>query len=154
MEGFAAVSEHSPQWRIFSWPWQVWSFQISGKNCKCLNLTSCLIGENFSSCWLVPLCFLQVAPKPNTFLPYGSGSHSCPGNELARLEVLVLLHHLTTKYRYKQPTVASSSPSFSYLLSIFTTITWELSTCCSKLIWHQTAHKAYTNKDICTCPEI
>lgn len=41
----------------------------------------------------------QVAPKPNTFLAFGSGTHSCPGNELAKLEILVLLHHLTTKYR-------------------------------------------------------
>ncbi|KAI3865486.1 hypothetical protein MKX03_020624 [Papaver bracteatum] len=42
----------------------------------------------------------EVAPKPNTFMPFGSGTHSCPGNELAKLEILVLLHHLTTKYRW------------------------------------------------------
>ncbi|KAI7752980.1 hypothetical protein M8C21_026721 [Ambrosia artemisiifolia] len=42
----------------------------------------------------------QVAPKANTFMPFGSGIHSCPGNELAKLEILVLLHHLTTKYRW------------------------------------------------------
>jgi (+)-abscisic acid 8'-hydroxylase len=42
----------------------------------------------------------QVTPKPNTFMPFGNGTHSCPGNELAKLEMLVLLHHLTTKYRY------------------------------------------------------
>ncbi|KMT12295.1 hypothetical protein BVRB_5g102360 [Beta vulgaris subsp. vulgaris] len=42
----------------------------------------------------------EVAPKPNTFLPFGNGIHSCPGNELAKLEILVLLHHLTTKYRW------------------------------------------------------
>ncbi|XP_057965834.1 abscisic acid 8'-hydroxylase CYP707A2-like [Malania oleifera] len=42
----------------------------------------------------------EVAPKPNTFLPFGNGTHACPGNELAKLEVLVLLHHLTTKYRW------------------------------------------------------
>lgn len=41
----------------------------------------------------------QVSPKPNTFMPFGNGTHSCPGNELAKLEILVLLHHLTTKYR-------------------------------------------------------
>jgi len=45
------------------------------------------------------LLWEQVAPKPNTFLPFGSGIHACPGNELAKLEILVLLHHLTTKYR-------------------------------------------------------
>ncbi|KAL8536573.1 hypothetical protein ACS0TY_011961 [Phlomoides rotata] len=41
----------------------------------------------------------EVAPKPNTFMPFGNGIHACPGNELAKLEILVLLHHLTTKYR-------------------------------------------------------
>ncbi|KAK6934083.1 Cytochrome P450, partial [Dillenia turbinata] len=42
----------------------------------------------------------EVAPKPNTYMPFGNGTHSCPGNELAKLEILVLLHHLTTKYRW------------------------------------------------------
>ncbi|XP_040989497.1 abscisic acid 8'-hydroxylase CYP707A2-like [Juglans microcarpa x Juglans regia] len=42
----------------------------------------------------------EVAPKPNTFMPFGNGIHSCPGNELAKLEISVLLHHLTTKYRW------------------------------------------------------
>ncbi|KAF8378947.1 hypothetical protein HHK36_028372 [Tetracentron sinense] len=42
----------------------------------------------------------EVAPKSNTFMPFGSGTHSCPGNELAKLEILVLLHHLTTKFRW------------------------------------------------------
>lgn len=42
----------------------------------------------------------EVAPKPNTFLPFGNGTHSCPGNELAKLEMLVLFHHLATKYRW------------------------------------------------------
>ncbi|KAJ1434124.1 Cytochrome P450 [Sesbania bispinosa] len=42
----------------------------------------------------------EVAPKPNTFMPFGNGTHACPGNELAKLEILVLVHHLTTKYRW------------------------------------------------------
>lgn len=42
----------------------------------------------------------EVAPKPNTFLPFGSGTHSCPGNELAKLEILIFIHHLTTMYRW------------------------------------------------------
>nr|AFK43496.1 unknown [Medicago truncatula] len=33
-------------------------------------------------------------------MPFGSGIHACPGNELAKMEILVLLHHLTTKYRW------------------------------------------------------
>ncbi|OAY81654.1 Abscisic acid 8'-hydroxylase 1, partial [Ananas comosus] len=42
----------------------------------------------------------QAAPKAHTFMPFGNGTHSCPGNELAKLEMLVLLHHLTTKYTW------------------------------------------------------
>ncbi|KAJ4707595.1 Abscisic acid 8'-hydroxylase [Melia azedarach] len=53
----------------------------------------------------------EVAPKPNTFMPFGNGTHSCPGNELAKLEVLVLLHHLTTKYRW---TVVGTNSGIQY----------------------------------------
>ncbi|KAH7519151.1 hypothetical protein FEM48_Zijuj08G0005300 [Ziziphus jujuba var. spinosa] len=42
----------------------------------------------------------EVTPKPNTYMPFGNGTHACPGNELAKLEMLVLVHHLTTKYRW------------------------------------------------------
>ena len=49
---------------------------------------------------LVFMVVMQVAPKPNTFMPFGSGVHSCPGNELAKLEMLVMIHHLVTKFRY------------------------------------------------------
>nr|KYP76360.1 Abscisic acid 8'-hydroxylase 4 [Cajanus cajan] len=45
--------------------------------------------------------WLQAAPKPNTFMPFGNGVHSCPGNELAKLNMLVLIHHLVTKYRWE-----------------------------------------------------
>ncbi|XP_017237017.2 abscisic acid 8'-hydroxylase 2 [Daucus carota subsp. sativus] len=47
-----------------------------------------------------PLRF-EVAPKANSYMPFGKGVHSCPGNELAKLEMLILLHHLTTTYRWK-----------------------------------------------------
>lgn len=43
--------------------------------------------------------WLQVSPKPNTFMPFGNGVHSCPGNELAKLNMFILIHHLVTKYR-------------------------------------------------------
>lgn len=43
----------------------------------------------------------EVAPKPNTFLPFGTGAHSCPGNELAKLEILILVHHLVNKLRWE-----------------------------------------------------
>nr|GLL48752.1 abscisic acid 8'-hydroxylase 3-like [Ipomoea trifida] len=42
----------------------------------------------------------EVAPKPNIFMPFGNGAHACPGNEFSKLEILVLVHHLTTKYRW------------------------------------------------------
>ncbi|XP_061357226.1 abscisic acid 8'-hydroxylase 2-like [Gastrolobium bilobum] len=42
----------------------------------------------------------EVPPRPNTYMPFGNGIHSCPGSELAKLEVLVLLHHLTVSYRW------------------------------------------------------
>lgn len=44
--------------------------------------------------------FMQVAPKPNTFMPFGSGLHACPGNGLAKLEILIMVHHLVTNFRY------------------------------------------------------
>ncbi|KAG8473589.1 hypothetical protein CXB51_035738 [Gossypium anomalum] len=43
----------------------------------------------------------EVAPKPNTFMPFGNGVHACPGNELAKLETLILIHHLVTKFRWE-----------------------------------------------------
>jgi len=33
-------------------------------------------------------------------MPFGSGVHACPGNELAKLETLIMIHHLVTKFRY------------------------------------------------------
>ncbi|XP_054798444.1 abscisic acid 8'-hydroxylase 4-like isoform X1 [Prosopis cineraria] len=43
----------------------------------------------------------EVAPKPNTFMPFGSGEHACPGNQLAKLESLIMVHHLVTKFRWE-----------------------------------------------------
>ncbi|XP_020599668.1 abscisic acid 8'-hydroxylase 3-like [Phalaenopsis equestris] len=43
----------------------------------------------------------NASPKPNTFLPFGTGVHSCPGNELAKLQMLIFIHHLVTKYRFE-----------------------------------------------------
>ncbi|KAE8652090.1 hypothetical protein Csa_023987, partial [Cucumis sativus] len=43
----------------------------------------------------------EVAPRPNTFMPFGSGVHACPGNELAKLEILIMIHHLVTNFRWE-----------------------------------------------------
>ncbi|XP_068668471.1 abscisic acid 8'-hydroxylase 2-like [Aristolochia californica] len=43
----------------------------------------------------------EVPPRPNTYMPFGKGVHSCPGNELAKLEILILLHHLTINLRWE-----------------------------------------------------
>ncbi|XP_062084993.1 abscisic acid 8'-hydroxylase 2 [Humulus lupulus] len=43
----------------------------------------------------------EVPPRPNTYMPFGNGVHSCPGSELAKLEMLIFLHHLTTTYRWQ-----------------------------------------------------
>jgi (+)-abscisic acid 8'-hydroxylase len=48
----------------------------------------------------VRACMQATPPRPGTFLPFGSGVHACPGNELAKLEMLVLVHRLVTAYRY------------------------------------------------------
>nr|XP_009398465.1 PREDICTED: abscisic acid 8'-hydroxylase 1-like [Musa acuminata subsp. malaccensis] len=56
--------------------------------------------ENFSDPEKFDPSRFEASPKPNTFLPFGNGTHACPGNELAKLEMLVLLHHLITKYRW------------------------------------------------------
>nr|XP_043635285.1 abscisic acid 8'-hydroxylase 2-like [Erigeron canadensis] len=43
----------------------------------------------------------EVAPRANTYMPFGNGAHSCPGSELAKVEMLILLHYLTTSFRWE-----------------------------------------------------
>ncbi|KAJ6692529.1 CYTOCHROME P450 FAMILY ABA 8'-HYDROXYLASE [Salix purpurea] len=43
----------------------------------------------------------ETAPKPNTFMPFGNGVHACAGNEIAKLEMLILIHHLVTRFRWE-----------------------------------------------------
>ncbi|MBA0667084.1 hypothetical protein Goklo_000208 [Gossypium klotzschianum] len=48
--------------------------------------------------------FLQkakdYAAKASTFLPFGAGSRLCPGNDLAKLEIAIFLHHFLLNYEY------------------------------------------------------
>ncbi|XP_022874869.1 abscisic acid 8'-hydroxylase 2-like isoform X1 [Olea europaea var. sylvestris] len=57
----------------------------------------------------------EVTPRPHTYMPFGNGLHSCPGSELAKLEMLIFLHHFTTTYRY------SRSPLILQEFSLFPT---------------------------------
>ncbi|KAG7645139.1 Ent-kaurenoic acid oxidase 1 [Arabidopsis thaliana] len=41
-------------------------------------------------------------PKAGAFLPFGAGSHLCPGNDLAKLEISIFLHHFLLKYQVKR----------------------------------------------------
>ncbi|KAJ7541128.1 hypothetical protein O6H91_10G047500 [Diphasiastrum complanatum] len=57
--------------------------------------------ENFPDPYKFDPSRFEVPPKPNTFMPFGNGAHSCPGHDLAKLEMLIFVHHLTTKYRWE-----------------------------------------------------
>ncbi|XP_010556999.1 PREDICTED: ent-kaurenoic acid oxidase 1 [Tarenaya hassleriana] len=41
-------------------------------------------------------------PKAGAFLPFGGGRHLCPGNDLAKLEVSIFLHHFLLNYRVER----------------------------------------------------
>ncbi|CAL5184208.1 unnamed protein product [Lathyrus oleraceus] len=40
--------------------------------------------------------------KAGEFLPFGAGTRLCPGNDLAKMEIAVFLHHFTLNYRLEQ----------------------------------------------------
>ncbi|WZZ20104.1 hypothetical protein YC2023_121491 [Brassica napus] len=50
-------------------------------------------------------------PKAGAFLPFGAGSHLCPGNDLAKLEISIFLHHFLLKYRPKAQTAGTEPPA-------------------------------------------
>ncbi|CAB4269312.1 unnamed protein product [Prunus armeniaca] len=46
-----------------------------------------------------PFRWDNYTPKPLTFLPFGAGSRLCPGNDLAKLEIAIFLHHFLLNYK-------------------------------------------------------
>ncbi|KAL9672318.1 hypothetical protein QQ045_028568 [Rhodiola kirilowii] len=42
------------------------------------------------------------AYPPYTYIPFGAGPRICPGAEFARIEMLLLVHHLITKYDWEE----------------------------------------------------
>nr|UHB15525.1 cytochrome P450 [Paris polyphylla] len=43
----------------------------------------------------------QSSVPPYCFVAFGGGPRICPGNDFARIEVLVTMHHLVTQFRWK-----------------------------------------------------
>ncbi|KAM7459683.1 hypothetical protein LguiA_036677 [Lonicera macranthoides] len=49
-----------------------------------------------------PCRFEGKGPMPFTFVPFGGGPRMCPGREFARLEILVFIHRLVTKFKWEK----------------------------------------------------
>lgn len=43
----------------------------------------------------------QASIPPYCFIPLGGGPRTCPGYEFARIETLVTIHHLVTRFTWK-----------------------------------------------------
>ncbi|KAK9268959.1 hypothetical protein L1049_000725 [Liquidambar formosana] len=43
----------------------------------------------------------QVSVPPYCFIPFGGGPRTCPGYEFARIETLVAIHYLVTRFTWK-----------------------------------------------------
>ncbi|CAK9143386.1 unnamed protein product [Ilex paraguariensis] len=49
-----------------------------------------------------PLRWDGLTPKAGTYLPFGAGSRTCPGNDLAKLEIAVFLHYFLLNYKLER----------------------------------------------------
>ncbi|KAK2990144.1 hypothetical protein RJ640_007546 [Escallonia rubra] len=49
-----------------------------------------------------PSRFDGKGPLPYTFVPFGGGPSMCPGSEFARLEALIFMHRLVTKFKWER----------------------------------------------------
>ena len=47
-----------------------------------------------------PSRFEGAGPAPFTFVPFGGGPRMCPGNEFARMEILIIIHRLVTQFSW------------------------------------------------------
>ncbi|XWS49598.1 hypothetical protein CRYUN_Cryun12cG0016900 [Craigia yunnanensis] len=50
----------------------------------------------------LPSRWNDLKPKPGTFQPFGAGSSTCPGADLAKLEISIFLHYFLLNYKLEQ----------------------------------------------------